>query len=148
MNTLPDKQYTIGEVAQRVGVRTSALRYYERIGLLPPVRRVNGQRRYDESAVALLNVALLAQQAGYSLPEQMQLLRGFDAQVPPAERWQTLAGSKLSELDEVIARAQAMKRVIERTLHCTCAEITECAGAAESTGAADSAEGASTSWDA
>ena len=49
---------SIGEVAAQVGVRTSALRYYESIGLLPAARRVNGRRRYDERSVQLLRVLL------------------------------------------------------------------------------------------
>lgn len=124
--------FTIGDVARMVGIRTSAIRYYERIGVLPPARRVGGQRRYDAASVALLRVAMLAGSAGFSLTEQKRLLRGFDTDTPPAERWRALAASKLAELDEIIARAQRMKERVESTLDCTCAEMTECARDLES----------------
>ena len=58
---------TIGEVARQVGIATSAIRYYEEIGLLPPPARVNGRRRYDWSAVQRLCVIEYAQQAGFTL---------------------------------------------------------------------------------
>ncbi len=49
-----DRHLTIGELAKRTGVATSALRYYEELGLLPAPGRVSGQRRYPESAVGLV----------------------------------------------------------------------------------------------
>ena len=55
-----DQLLTIGEVAARAGVRTSTLRYYEDEGLLRPVTRVGGQRRYDERAVEALTVIRFA----------------------------------------------------------------------------------------
>ncbi len=60
------EELTIGEVARRAGVRTSTLRYYESIGLLPAARRVNGRRRYAPAALRMLAVIHLAQQAGFS----------------------------------------------------------------------------------
>jgi MerR family redox-sensitive transcriptional activator SoxR len=109
-------RYTIGEVARQVGIRPSALRYYERIGLVPAPHRVNGQRRYDEETIRHIRFVLLAQRAGYTIAEQQRLLWGFDEQVPPATRWRALASAKLAELNEVIARAEAIKRVIDETL--------------------------------
>ena len=78
---------SIGEVAARLGVRTSALRYYESIGLLPVIERVNGHRRYDERSVRLLRVLLLAQKAGFTLAEMRTLVHGFEPDTPPAARW-------------------------------------------------------------
>ena len=59
----------IGDVARRAGIRPSALRYYESIGLLPQPRRVNGRRRYDESTVRMLKLIQLAQGAGFTVAE-------------------------------------------------------------------------------
>jgi MerR family redox-sensitive transcriptional activator SoxR len=73
-------------VARRVGIRTSALRYYERVGLLPAPRRVSGRRRYDESTVQMLRLIQLAQGAGFTVAEIQTLLHGFAPDTPPAAR--------------------------------------------------------------
>ncbi len=120
------EELTIGEVARRAGVRTSALRYYESIGLLPAARRVNGRRRYDPDAVRMLAVIHLAQQAGFSMAEIQTLFHGFAAETPPGERWRPLAEHKLGEVDALIARAQQMKRILETLLECGCVRLEEC----------------------
>ena len=60
----------IGDVAQRAGVKTSLIRYYEEIGLLPEPERVSGQRRYDQTVLRRLAVIDVAQRAGMSLGEE------------------------------------------------------------------------------
>src|SRR6478735_9399062 len=97
------EELPIGEVARQAGIRPSALRYYESIGLMPAPKRVNGQRRYDESTVQMLKVVQLAQQAGFTVAEIQTLLHGFAPDTPPAARWQPLARSKIRELDALIA---------------------------------------------
>ena len=64
-----ERTMRIGEVAAQAGVRVSLLRYYEEVGLLAPAERVNGQRRYDPSALRRLAVIDVAQRAGLSLEE-------------------------------------------------------------------------------
>jgi MerR family redox-sensitive transcriptional activator SoxR len=120
-------ELAIGEVARRAGIRTSALRYYERIGLLPTPRRVSGRRRYDESTVQLLRVIQLAQGAGFTVAEIQTLLHGFAPDTPPAARWQPLARKKLEELDALILRAQQMKQVLNTGLNCGCLRLEDCA---------------------
>jgi len=119
--------FTIGEVARKAGIRTSALRYYESIGLLPMPTRVNGQRRYDARTVGMLAVIRLAQQAGFTIAEIQTLLNGFTPETPPAARWRPLAQAKLAELDEVIARAQQMKSILTTGLDCGCLRPEDCA---------------------
>ena len=63
------EELTIGEVARQAGIRPSALRYYESIGLLPVPRRVNGRRRYDPAIVQQLTVLQVARQAGFTIAE-------------------------------------------------------------------------------
>ena len=117
----------IGEVARQAGIRPSALRFYESIGLLPAPKRVNGRRRYDEGTVQMLRVVQLAQRAGFTVAEIQTLLHGFAPGTPPAARWQPLARQKLRELDAVIAHAQQMKRVLETGLNCGCLRLEDCA---------------------
>lgn len=124
-------ELTIGELARRVGMRTSALRYYESVGLLPAPRRVSGQRRYDPSTVQLIAVLQTAQQAGFTIAEMQTLVNGFAPGTPPAERWQHLARTKLTEIDALIQRAQQMQRILHNALHCGCLELTACIAAGE-----------------
>ncbi|MCI0396685.1 MAG: MerR family transcriptional regulator [Chloroflexi bacterium] len=124
---------TIGEVARLVGVRTSTLRYYESIGLLPAPRRANGRRRYDSSVVQTLAVLQLAQRAGFTIAEMQTLLHGFEPDTPPAARWRVLARDKIIELDAQIERAQQMKRILEAALQCGCLRLEDCAAVIDQT---------------
>ena len=118
---------TISAVAERAGVRPSALRYYESVGLLPAPARVNGRRRYDAGVLDRLAVIRLAQEAGFTIAETRTLLHGFAADTPPPERWRALAARKLPEVEALIARAQGMKRILEVGLSCECLALEECA---------------------
>ncbi len=117
---------TIGEVARRAGVRTSALRYYEEVGVLPPAERHGGQRRYDEAVLARLAVVRLAQEVGFSVAEMRALVEGFDHVGVAAERWRVLASRKLTEVDVLIARVENMKQVLEKSLRCGCLTLDSC----------------------
>ncbi len=119
---------TIGEVAREAGIATSTIRYYEREGLLPPAPRVGGRRRYaDETVPQRLAVIHLAQEAGFTIAEIRTLLGGFSRRTPPPVRWRKLAARKLEEVEERIARAQAMKRVLQRLQRCECPTFEDCA---------------------
>jgi MerR family redox-sensitive transcriptional activator SoxR len=120
------KNLSIGEVALRAGLNPSAIRYYERIGLLPDAERVSGQRRYDESVLGRLAVIEFAQRAGFTLAETRTLLSGFSEKVPPSARWRSLAQRKLPEVEALIARASGMKRLLEEGLECDCLSLEEC----------------------
>jgi MerR family redox-sensitive transcriptional activator SoxR len=118
--------WLIGEVAKRAGLKTSAIRYYERIGLLPKAERVSGQRRYDESVLDRLAVIEFAQQGGFTLAETKVLLNGFSDDTPPSDRWQRLAEKKIPEVEELVARAKGMKRLLEEGLDCDCLSLEQC----------------------
>jgi MerR family redox-sensitive transcriptional activator SoxR len=119
-------ELTIGEVAKRTGVRTSALRFYEEAGVLPPPERVNGRRRYGANAVRRVEVLRFAQGAGFTLAEIRTLFHRFGADSPLGERWAALAGAKLAELDALVARAARMRSAIEAGLACGCARMEDC----------------------
>jgi MerR family redox-sensitive transcriptional activator SoxR len=118
---------TIGEVAALAGTQTSTLRYYERIGILPPPRRMSGQRRYSRDILPVLAVIQLAKEASFSLPEIKVLLYGQGG--TPSERWRLLAAHKLAEVNAIIARAQEMKQLLEEGLDSEALhyELDECA---------------------
>ena len=118
-----DRHLTIGELAKRTGVATSALRYYEELGLLPAPGRVSGQRRYPESAVGLVGVILLLRDVGFSLGESKAFLA---SRTQAVDGWRRLAQRKLADLDEQIAKAQTAKEAITHALHCPHDDITTC----------------------
>jgi MerR family redox-sensitive transcriptional activator SoxR len=115
----------IGEVAEQAGVRTSLIRYYERIGLLPAAERVSGQRRYDASVFRRLAVIDVAQRAGLSLEEIAELVRAGDE--PMSEQLRELAQRKLPEIDALIDRAQRVRAWLETATGCGCPTIDDCA---------------------
>jgi DNA-binding transcriptional MerR regulator len=109
----------IGEVAQQAGVATSALRYYDDLGLVQPAHRTSGQRRYTAQAVTRLRIIEQCQTAGFSLEETSQLLDG-------ADDWHELARSKLDELTGRIQELEDAKRLVEAALACGCTDVEGC----------------------
>jgi MerR family transcriptional regulator, redox-sensitive transcriptional activator SoxR len=114
---------TIGDVAREAGVAATTLRYYEQIGLVPAPTRVGGQRRYDGSVLARLEVIRLCKSAGFAL-EEIQLLFADDAPGRPASR--ALAEAKLAEIDAQMASLARARVVIEWGMRCTCPSIDAC----------------------
>src|SRR2546430_10148516 len=81
------KELSIGEVARQAGLAASALRYYERAGLLPAPPRRSRQRRYTEAVFGRISLIRLALEAGFTIGETRLFLSGFSEQTPPAARW-------------------------------------------------------------
>ncbi len=117
---------TIGEVARGAGLQTSAIRYYEKIGLLPKTKRVGGQRRYESGVLNYLEVIDVAKHAGFRMDEIRQLFHGFGKGTPAFRRWQLLAQRKITEMDDLIATAKKMKRLLEKADRCECFELEDC----------------------
>ncbi len=118
---------TIGDVARRAGLNTSAIRYYERAGLLSPPERVNGRRRYHEEVLTHLAVVRMAQEAGFTIGEIRTLVTGFPEGTPAAVRWREVATRKLPEVDATIRRLHVMRQVLVESLACDCLTLDACA---------------------
>ena len=116
----------IGELAALTGVTPSALRFYERRGLLAPALRESGRRRYDDEAVRRVRLLAGSQKVGFSLEEIRLLLESYDDTRPPPPAWRALAEHKLAELDASIRRAKAMKRTLRHAMDCRCRTLGEC----------------------
>jgi MerR family redox-sensitive transcriptional activator SoxR len=115
---------SIGEIAQRTGMRASAIRYYERIGLLPRAPRAGGQRRYEHAALHSLSAIRLAQRAGFSLEEIQDL---FDAErLPGGAGYRALVERKLSEVRLRMEEARLMEHMLLDSLECGCEAFDEC----------------------
>jgi redox-sensitive transcriptional activator SoxR len=115
---------TIGEVAQRAGMTTSRIRYYEGRGLVPEPERKSGRRRYDEDVLRRLAIIDAAQRVGFTLEEIADLLGSRNQ--PAHDRLRELAVLKLPELDDLIARATSVRRVLETCSTCECGSIDMC----------------------
>jgi MerR family transcriptional regulator, redox-sensitive transcriptional activator SoxR len=119
-------ELSIGEVARRAGVRASALRFYERSGLIRRPRRASGRRVYDASVFESLALIQLARDAGFTIRETKWLLDGFDRSTPASARWQSLARPKLVEIRARIERAERMRDLLERLSRCRCETLGDC----------------------
>ena len=117
---------TIGEVAKEAGLRASAIRYYEKAGLIPKAMRSSGQRRYDAGIIEVLAVLEHAKSCGFTLDETRQLFNGFRNDSHISERWRALAKRKIAELDAMAERIATMKNLLERIQACRCIDVNQC----------------------
>ncbi|MHB1834407.1 MAG: MerR family transcriptional regulator [Solirubrobacteraceae bacterium] len=118
------RQPAIGEVAERAGMSTSRIRYYEARGLLPEPERAAGKRRYTEEVFRRLAIIDAAQRVGFTLEEIRDLFATRDQLAH--ERLRQLALLKLPELDDLIARATSVRRVLKLCSKCNCESIDVC----------------------
>jgi MerR family transcriptional regulator, redox-sensitive transcriptional activator SoxR len=116
----------ISDVARVFGLRTSAIRYYEQIGILPPAMRRNGQRRYGNSALFRLAVVQRARETGFTLEEIRELFFGFPPGTPPPKRWHQLSERKTAELRDRMKRLRLMETLLKRVEDCRCDALDEC----------------------
>jgi MerR family transcriptional regulator, redox-sensitive transcriptional activator SoxR len=119
-------EMTIGELAERAGLATSTIRYYEDVGLLPRPARASGRRVFGEETLDRLLVIAFAKEAGFTLREIKQLFNGFASDTPAGQRWQKLATAKLAEIETMLARMETMKKLLREALRCGCVELEAC----------------------
>src|SRR6516165_134380 len=120
-------QLTISQVARQIGLRPSAIRYYERIGLLPPTQRLSGQRRYDATVFYRLAIIQCARELGFTLSEIRHLFFGFRDTTRASERWRTLSQRKLAELDDLMDGIKAVQGVLKKLMtKCRCDTLDQC----------------------
>jgi DNA-binding transcriptional MerR regulator len=110
----------ISEVARMTGLQSSALRYYERAGLISPAGRDGGRRQYDPSVLRHLAAIALLQEAGFTIAEVREALGAEN------DAWRTLARQKLGELDAHIARVESAKELLVSALRCDCSGLDTC----------------------
>ena len=116
----------IGQLARQAGIATSALRYYEKAGLLPSPARASNRRQYDPGVLGRIRIILLARDAGFSISETRTFLNGFAVGTRPAARWRTMAKRKLAELEELTARLEQMRSVLLASFNCECPRLEDC----------------------
>jgi len=117
---------TIGQVAERAGLRTSHIRFYEKVSVLPEPERVSGHRRYREDVVHRLSMIDVAQRAGLSLDEIAPLTGPENRSADTSRHIRALADEKLPHIEALIARAQAVKHWLEVAQSCDCESVDVC----------------------
>src|SRR5215467_9001745 len=120
-------QLTISQVARQIRLRPSAIRYYERIGLLPPAQRLSGQRRYDPRVLYRLAIIQRARQLGFTLAEIRYLFFGFRDVTRASERWRTLSQRKLTELEHLMDGIKTVQGLLKKLMtKCRCNTLDQC----------------------
>jgi DNA-binding transcriptional MerR regulator len=113
----------IGELGRRTGLATSALRYYERVGLLTPDGRANGRRYYGPASAEQIALIRLCQDAGFTLAEVRAFVAAGSRR---SSSWTRLMETKRLELEASIVRAKQAKALIEHGLACRHRELSMC----------------------
>lgn len=116
----------IGDLARRSGLNASAIRYYERLGILGPAQRVASQRRYSADALDRVLLIRFASDMGFTLNEIKLFLHGLREDTPVGLRWKRLAQRKIKEVQETIQRSRRLKLLLQHLLRCHCASLQVC----------------------
>jgi MerR family redox-sensitive transcriptional activator SoxR len=118
---------TVGEVSQRSGFAPSALRYYEREGLVSATRTAGGQRRYERHVLRRLAFIRAARNIGLTLEEVRDALATLpDARTPTVADWARLSRSWRARLDAEIAALEALRDGLDGCIGCGCLSLKRC----------------------
>lgn len=120
-------QLSIGALAERAGVSTSAIRFYESRGLIHSVRTTGNQRRYEQHTLRRIGFIRTAQQVGLSLDEIAEALATLpDNRTPTKSDWHRLSRSWRPRLDEQIRRTELLRDRLDSCIGCGCLSMKSC----------------------
>jgi MerR family redox-sensitive transcriptional activator SoxR len=127
--TLEDvTQLTIGHLAERAGLSTSAIRFYESRGLVRSVRTSGNQRRYEQATLRRLAFIRTAQRVGLSLDEIAEALATLpENRAPTRADWTRLSRAWRPRLDEQIERIERLRDKLDGCIGCGCLSLKTCA---------------------
>lgn len=124
----PHPTLSIGQVAERTGVATSALRYWEELGLIASDRTAGNQRRYERATLRRVSFIRAAQRVGLSLDEiAAALARLPRSRTPTAADWARLSRSWRKRLDDQIRSIEALRDQLDSCIGCGCLSLRTCA---------------------
>ncbi len=119
--------FTVGEVAKRSGVATSALRFYEERGLIGSERNSSGHRRYPQAVIRRVAFIVFAQRIGLTLEEICAALAKLPRnRVPERADWAKLSAGWSKRIDERIAELQRLRRGLTECIGCGCLSLDRC----------------------
>lgn len=118
---------TIGEVARRSGVASSALRFYEERGLIGSERAGSGHRRYPRPVLRRIAFIVFAQRVGLTLQEiAVELAKLPPGRAPMRRDWSRLSRTWSSRIDQRIAELERLKAGLEGCIGCGCLSLDRC----------------------
>jgi MerR family redox-sensitive transcriptional activator SoxR len=118
---------TVGELAKRAGVATSALRFYEERGLIHAERNGSGHRRYPRAVARRVAFIVFAQRVGLTLDEiRVELDKLPVDSVPTSEEWDRLTQTWRVRIDARIAELERLKHGITDCIGCGCLSLEHC----------------------
>jgi MerR family transcriptional regulator, redox-sensitive transcriptional activator SoxR len=121
-------ELSVGQVAARAGLATSAVRWYETQGLISSSRTAGGARRYPRSVLRRLAFVRAAQNVGLSLAEVRAALDTLpEGRTPTARDWSRLSAAWRSRLDEQIAALTQLRDGLDSCIGCGCLSLDRCA---------------------
>ncbi|GAA4679036.1 redox-sensitive transcriptional activator SoxR [Phytohabitans rumicis] len=124
---MTDNSLTIGELSRRSGVAASALRYYERLGLIRSGRTGGNQRRYDRAELRRVAFIRIAQQVGVSLEEIRVALAALpESRTPTRADWARLSAHWRARLNERIAFMERLRDELTGCIGCGCLSLQRC----------------------
>jgi MerR family redox-sensitive transcriptional activator SoxR len=125
--TMLANHITIGELARRAGIATSALRYYEQLGLISSERTAGGQRRYARAMLRRVAFVRAAQTVGLSLDEvRAALARLPDERTPSKGDWNRVSATWIRRIDERIAELERLRVTLNGCVGCGCLSLRTC----------------------
>ncbi len=127
MDTEADDYLTIGQAATRLGLATSALRFYEERGLIVSTRTSGGQRRYARDVLRRVSFVRAAQQVGLPLREIKESLQQLPPErAPTVEEWEAFADSWRPRLAEQIRLLEGIRDRLGKCIGCGCQSLDSC----------------------
>jgi len=119
---------TIGQLAERAGVATSAIRFYEDKGLVHSTRTTGNQRRYQQSTLRRVSFIRAAQRVGLTLDEVAEALSTLpDNRTPTKADWHRISRDWKPRLEDQIRRIQLLQRRLDSCIGCGCLSLKSCA---------------------
>lgn len=120
-------QLTIGDLARRTGLSTSAIRFYEDKGLIESFRTAGNQRRFLRSDIRRVSFILIAQKLGLGLVEiERELAQLPQGRTPTVSDWQKISRSMRRQLDEKINLLTLTRRKLDECIGCGCLSLSKC----------------------
>lgn len=119
---------TIGRLARAAGVNLETVRYYERIGIMPPPPRTDGgHRAYDRAHVRRLSFIRHARELGFGIEDVRALLRLAEPERRSCSEVRDIASAHLATVRAKLARLKALERALDETVHrCTGEAVPAC----------------------
>jgi MerR family redox-sensitive transcriptional activator SoxR len=119
---------TVSEVAERSGFAPSALRFYEREGLVHATRTSGNQRRYERNVLRRLAFIRAARNVGLSLDEVAEAMAALpDGRTPTRADWARLSRGWRHRLDDQIAALERLRDGLDSCIGCGCLSLKNCA---------------------